>query len=78
MEFADGGDLYQKINLHKEKKKYFEEDEIWNVLIQIARALNILHDMKIYHRDLKVPNRKIICRVQMYFSLKTVGLSLEI
>lgn len=26
MEFADGGDLYQKIVENKKKKKYFEEN----------------------------------------------------
>lgn len=26
MEFADGGDLYQKITQYKKKKKYFEEE----------------------------------------------------
>ena len=54
MEFADGGDLYQKITIHKQYKKYFEEDEIWSLLIQITRALHTLHEMKIFHRDLKV------------------------
>ena len=54
MEFADGGDLYQKIAHNKQRQKYFEEDEIWSFIIQVTRALNTLHDMKIYHRDLKV------------------------
>ena len=54
MEFVDGGDLYQKIVHYKKKKKFFEENEIWNVLIHITRALKTLHDLNIFHRDLKV------------------------
>ena len=54
MEFADDGDLYQKITHYKKKKKHFEEDEIWRTLIQMVRALRTLHKMNIFHRDLKV------------------------
>jgi len=54
MEFADGGDLYQRIVYNKKHKKVFEEYEIWNVLIQVSRGLKALHDIQILHRDLKV------------------------
>ena len=54
MEYADDGDLYQKILKHKETKTLFEENEIWSVLIQSVIGLKTLHGLNILHRDLKV------------------------
>ena len=39
MEFADNGDLFQKISQKIDKKSYFTEPEVWNVLIQIVKGL---------------------------------------
>jgi NIMA (never in mitosis gene a)-related kinase len=33
-----------------------DENQIWTTLIQMVRALKILHNMKIFHRDLKCAN----------------------
>lgn len=56
MEYADGGDLYQKILEHQKNKTIFPEKQIWQIFIQICKGLKALHDMKILHRDLKSAN----------------------
>lgn len=61
MEYANDGDLYQKITYHKKKGVYVDEKEIWNVLIQSIKGMKALHDLKIYHRDLKSAN-VFICK----------------
>lgn len=36
MEFADNGDLFQKITTHQKKGQLFPEEEIWNIFIQVS------------------------------------------
>ena len=56
MEFADDGDLYQKIKLYIQNKTTFMEHDIWRIFIQITKGLNDLHEYNILHRDLKSAN----------------------
>jgi NIMA (never in mitosis gene a)-related kinase len=56
MEYADGGDLYQRILEYKKKGASMSENFLWHILIKLSRALKVLHEMKIMHRDLKSAN----------------------
>lgn len=56
MEYADDGDLYNKIIHHKKMQTCFEESEIWDCFIQLTRGLQVLHNLSILHRDLKSAN----------------------
>lgn len=56
MEFAEGGDLAEKIIAHQKNATEFAESEIWDALIQMAHGLKALHSKNIFHRDLKSAN----------------------
>ena len=47
IEFADRGDLYQKIIQNKKKAIFLEEMEIWRIFIQF-KGLKSLQELKIY------------------------------
>jgi NIMA (never in mitosis gene a)-related kinase len=55
-EYADSGDLHQKIQSQKKKNELFSESQIINWLIQICLALRYIHKLKIIHRDIKPSN----------------------
>ncbi|KAM3915087.1 serine/threonine-protein kinase Nek4 [Leptodactylus fuscus] len=54
MSFCEGGDLYHK--LKEQKNKLLPESQIVEWFVQIAMALQYLHDLHIMHRDLKTQN----------------------
>ena len=56
MEYADEGDLFQKITLYKKLHTTFEENDAWKIFIQITKGLHDLHEYNILHRDLKSAN----------------------
>ena len=53
-EYADGGDLSEKIKLRENKP--FTESEILDYFTQICLAIKHIHEKKIIHRDLKSGN----------------------
>ena len=56
MEFADGGDLSRAIANRKETSRFWQENELMRILVQICLALKHVHDQNILHRDLKSQN----------------------
>lgn len=56
MEYVDNGDLFQKITTCTKNQQLIPEEEIWRIFIQIVRGLKALHNVNIFHRDLKSAN----------------------
>ena len=54
MEYANNGDLFQKIQHHQKEQYNFQEIEIWKIFIQVVLGLRGLHSINIMHRDMKV------------------------
>lgn len=54
MDYADGGDLADKIK--SQRGKLFTEREVLDLFVQLCLALKHVHDRKILHRDIKSQN----------------------
>ena len=56
MEFADDGDVFQRICECQNNKQFMKEKHIWKIVIQVVRGLKALHELRILHRDMKSAN----------------------
>ncbi|XP_019346933.1 serine/threonine-protein kinase Nek5 isoform X4 [Alligator mississippiensis] len=54
MEYCDGGDLMNRINL--QRGVLFDEDQILSWFVQVSLGLKHIHDRKVLHRDVKAQN----------------------
>jgi NIMA (never in mitosis gene a)-related kinase len=51
---------YNKSRETIEKKELISEDEVWKCLIHVSYALKCLHEMQVFHRDIKSANIFIV------------------
>lgn len=56
MEYAEGGNLSEKIHQHKKNKEKFDADTILKWISQIILGVMLMHSKNILHRDLKSQN----------------------
>jgi len=73
MEYADGGDLAQRIEHQTAMKTPFPEHQVLDWFVQICLALKHAHDRLILHRDLKPQN--IFLTVKNFVRLGDFGIS---
>merc|ERR1719420_487827 len=56
MDYADGGDLHQRVTRTRKSMKVFSEDKIIRWFTEATLALKYMHDKHVLHRDLKSQN----------------------
>ena len=54
MEYANSGDLSQRVKNMRSKDQMFQEEVILKILTQMCLGILALHSLRIMHRDLKV------------------------
>ena len=55
MELADGNNIQNHIKL-KVNGDYFTENVVWRLLIHCLVAIDHLHNLKVFHQDIKQEN----------------------
>merc|ERR1719240_1910255 len=56
MDYADGGDLHERISKTRKAMKTFPEEKIIRWFTEASLALKYMHDKHVLHRDLKTQN----------------------
>lgn len=56
MEFCEKGDLVSQLKIYKDKRQTYPEEKLWDVIKCVTKGLRDLHDMKVFHRDIKCAN----------------------
>jgi NIMA (never in mitosis gene a)-related kinase len=56
VEYADDGDLFQRVSRAEKEQLPITEEEIWRVFLSVVWGLKALHAKQILHRDLKSAN----------------------
>ena len=55
-EYIRNGDLCDLIDIHRELKQHFKEEDLWNIFYQCMDSLSYIHQAGIIHRDIKPLN----------------------
>ena len=66
MEYCKNGDLRNFIEIHKEEKKFINQNVLYKIILDIISGLKYIHDKKIVHRNLKPEN----ILIDKYYTIK--------
>jgi len=56
MEFCEKGDLASELKQYSLKRKNMPEERVWEVVKFVCKGLRDLHNLKVFHRDIKCAN----------------------
>ncbi|CAD8110112.1 unnamed protein product [Paramecium sonneborni] len=73
MEYAEGGDLQKLLKDYKERRKFMQEETIWEMSRELSSALQHLHENNIIHRDIKTLN--VFLTKEKHVKLGDLGVS---